>query len=62
MKVSLLVEFEIPPRPNLPADAERIVADVTARVLRAHTEADCAVRVSVLTPPAPAKPHPFPTP
>lgn len=47
MKVTLLVEFQIPPRPNFPADAESIVANTVLKVLRAATEADCAVRVSV---------------
>jgi hypothetical protein len=51
VKVSLLVEFEIPPRPNFPADAESIVANTVLKVLRSATEADCVVRVSVV--PAP---------
>ena len=62
MKVSLLVEFEIPPRPYLPPDADALVAGVVLRLLRANTEAACTVRVSLFTPPAPANSHPFPTP
>ena len=47
MKITLLVEFEIPPRPHFPADAAGLVAATVLKVLRAQTEADCEVRVSL---------------
>ena len=53
MKITLLVEFEIPPRPHFPADAAGLVAATVLKVLRAQTEADCAVRVSLFPLPSP---------
>lgn len=59
MKVTLLVEFEIPPRAHFPADAEGIIAATVLKVLRSQTDADCEVRVALVHPPAPANVHPF---
>ncbi|MEQ2006607.1 MAG: hypothetical protein ABMA26_07410 [Limisphaerales bacterium] len=60
--MKLLVEFEIPPRPNFPENAESIVADTVQRVLRANTDPDCEVNVSLFVPSPPVNAHPFPTP
>ena len=62
MKVSLLVVFDIPPHRNHTAEVAAIVAGCVERLLRANTEAATEIKVSLFTPPAPAKSHPFPTP
>lgn len=62
MKVTLFVEFNIPPHPNHTAECASLVADVVQRVLRANTEPATELCVSLFTPPPPAKAHPFPTP
>ena len=58
MKVTLLVEFNIPPHRNHTAESASIVADVVQRVLRANTEPATEVSVALFpvalfTPPTP---------